>query len=144
MTRRIGIALAAGLVTGFLILGAGGRIAMRVAAYAITASPDMTVNGTLLVLGIGSVWGCVTAPFLVLLERVGPRTRRHAGVILGLVSLLLAVLIFAFVGGFIGGIVAPPMFIALGVLLFTTLFLVNGLVVQALVTRWSPHADLTD
>jgi hypothetical protein len=117
---------------------------MRVAAYAITASPDMTVNGTLLVLGIGSVWGCVTAPFLVLLERVGPRTRRHAGVILGLVSLLLAVLIFAFVGGFIGGIVAPPMFIALGVLLFTTLFLVNGLVVQALVTRWSPHADLTD
>ncbi len=144
MTRRIGVALVVGLVTGFVILGIGGRVAMRVTAYAITASPKMTVSGTLLVLGIGSVWGCVTAPFLILFEGVGPRTRQYAGLILGLVSLLLSVLVFALVGGFVGGIVAPPLFIVLGVALFTTLFLVYGVAVQALVTRWSPPPATSD
>jgi hypothetical protein len=72
--HRVVIAAVAGLVAGTLVLGVGGRLAMRAIAYTEPAPPRFTGLGTLQVLGAGAAWGAVTGPALLVLDglrRVG-------------------------------------------------------------------------
>jgi hypothetical protein len=55
--RTIGRATIAGLVTGALILGLGGRLLMRVVAVAIHGSGGFSVGGSLEVLAAGALFG---------------------------------------------------------------------------------------
>lgn len=134
---RFATALFAGLVSGFLVLGIGGRIAMRLIAYTSTAPLELTLGGILVVLGAGAAWGALTAPLLLLLERLRPRIGWCVGLVFGASVLLLAVVAFVVVQG-TEGIVAPPAFILLSAVLFPALFLGHGLVVQALMVHWRP------
>ena len=54
-------ALAAGAVTGFIILGVGGRIAMRLFALHTGARPGMSLGGTTTVIAMGVVSGVAGA-----------------------------------------------------------------------------------
>ena len=54
-------ALAAGAVTGFIILGVGGRVAMRLFALHTGVRPGITLGGTTTVIVMGVVSGVVGA-----------------------------------------------------------------------------------
>ena len=54
-------ALAAGAVTGFIILGVGGRIAMRLFALHTGARPGLSLGGTTTVIVMGVVSGVAGA-----------------------------------------------------------------------------------
>ena len=54
-------ALAAGAVTGFIVLGVGGRIAMRLFALHTGARPGISLGGTTTVILMGVVSGVVGA-----------------------------------------------------------------------------------
>ncbi len=134
--HRVAIAALAGLVAGTLVLGVGGRLAMRAVAYTEPAPPRFTWLGTLQVLGAGAAWGTVTGPVLLVFD--GLRARRHwaAGPVFGAVVLGLAALVVGAVLGFGGRIVAPPAFIILSAVVFLALFLAHGVMVDLLVSRW--------
>lgn len=135
-TRNIAIATVAGLVVGTLVLGIGGRLAMRAVAFTEPAPPRFTWLGTLQVLAAGAVWGALTGPLLLAFDRIRGRLHWFTGLVFGAMVLGLAVVAVGLVVGFTSQIVAPAMFIVLSVVLFLTLFLAHGLVVDLLVRRW--------
>ena len=55
--------IALGAWLGLWILGAGGRVAMRLVAHALDQSPAWTVGGTLAVVAMGAVAGAAGAAF---------------------------------------------------------------------------------
>jgi hypothetical protein len=127
----------AGLISGFVVLGIGGRIAMRALAYLTPESPRATLYGTLGILLAGAAWGAVTAPGLLLLERVWAAGDRLLSVAFGLGVFLLATSLFVPLSGFDGRIVAPQSFIVASVVVFPALFLAHGVIVVRLRARWS-------
>jgi hypothetical protein len=133
--QRIATAVLAGLVCGFVILGVGGRVAMRVVGLTTPEPARFSLVGTLQVVGLGTVWGGVTAPLFLFLE--SSRRLRGYGVslVFGGMVLGLAVLTLFAVLGPGGSVKAPPAFIILSALLFPILFLVHGVGVAWLVQR---------
>ncbi len=141
--ERISRICLAGLLAGFLVLGVGGRVAMRLAAYTTPEPPELTLAGTLQVILAGTIWGGVTAPLLLSLGGLRSAARWSVGPALGLLTLGLAVLAVASLAGFGGRIVAPPAFIVLSAALFPGLFVLHGIVVDRLATRWQVIDDDT-
>lgn len=132
--RQLVLACIAGLVSGLLILGLGGRTLMRLLAFTTPEDPRFSWAGTLQIIALGGVWGTLTGP-LVLLTR--PRLENwFAGALFGLLVLLPAAVVFAIFSGFTGEIVAPASFLWLGAHTFPTLFMLHGLAVSSLVSRW--------
>lgn len=138
MSRARGAAIAAvaGLLAGALVLGIGGRLAMRVVAHAEPAPPRFTWLGTLQVLAAGTAWGAVTGPVLLAFDGLRAHWRWATGLMFGAVVLGLAALVVGSVVGLGGRIVAPPAFIILSAVVFPILFLAHGVVVDLLVRRW--------
>lgn len=134
--HRVVIAAVAGLVAGTLVLGVGGRLAMRAIAYTEPAPPRFTWLGTLQVLGAGAAWGAVTGPALLVLDGLRARWHWATGLVFGAVVLGLAALFVGSVLGFGGRIVAPPAFIILSAVVFPILFLAHGVMVNLAVRRW--------
>jgi hypothetical protein len=131
--------LAAGLLGGLVVLGVGGRIAMRIVAYTTPEPERFTLTGTLTVLGVGAAWGALTAP-LLLLARPSLRDRQWLGPAFGAVVLGLALVLpgLALLSG--GRLVAPAAFIVASAILFPALFLLHGTLVVWLARRWEPDA----
>jgi len=133
--RQVASTIGAGLASGLLILGVGGRIAMRVVAYTASDPLRFTLGGTLQVVALGAAWGGLTGPILLLLARLPRSRRRWTGPLFGTIVLGLAVLIVGTVLGFEGRIVAPPAFIALSAVLFPLLFVLHGITTAWLTAR---------
>lgn len=128
----------AGLIVGFVVLGLGGRILMRLLAF-ITPEPSrFTLSGTLEIIGAGAAWGGLTAPLLMAMARWQSRFGRALGLLFGLVVMMPALLLFVPLSGFDGRIVAPPLFIVGTVVLFPLLFIVHGLILSAIAQRRFP------
>lgn len=135
-TRRVLIAAMAGLLTGTVILGIGGRLAMRVVSYTDPAPARFTLLGTLGVLVAGAAWGTVTGPVVLLFDKSRASWKWAPGLLFGAVVLGLAALAVGSTVGFGGPIVAPHAFIILSAVMFPLLFLAHGVMVDVLVRRW--------
>ncbi len=134
--RLVAVAAVAGLLAGTLVLGIGGRLAMRAVAYADPAPTRFTWLGALQVLGAGAVWGTVTGPLVLAFDGLRARLGGATGLAFGAVVLGSAVLAVELVAGFGGRIVAPPAFIILSAVVFPILFLAHGVMVDVLVRWW--------
>ncbi len=131
----------AGLASGALVLGLGGRVLMRVLALTTPEPPRFTLEGSLQVLAVGAVWGAVTAPLLLVAEGRFPRLGRSKGPLLGLAVLVLAAAALLLIEG-AGEIVAPRSFIVLSSLLFPALFVVHGVAVEKLWRLWTSRGPV--
>jgi hypothetical protein len=131
--RALRVAALAGLGSGLVVLGAGGRLLMRALTVTLEEGPRFTWTGTLAVLGGGAAWGLLTGPLLVPIRaRVGPG--RSVGTALGLVSCALAGAALATISGV--EVDAPPLFLLLSAVSFPALFVLFGLAVERLAARW--------
>lgn len=132
--RELIILLAAGLLSGLLVLGIGGRMVMRLAAFTTPEAPRFSWPGTLQIAGSGAVWGLVTAPLLLIFRAMG-LSRRVRGALFGLAVLALAIPPFLTFSGFTGTLVAPASFFWLGAIAFPILFALHGIFVEGLTFR---------
>lgn len=137
-SQRLLRLVCAGLLSGLVVLGVGGRLAMRVVAYTGAEPPEFTLSGTGQVLLVAAGWGALTAPLLLPLEPLRRRHVRAIGPVFGLAVMTLAGLTIVLVTD--GRIVAPPAFILSSALLFPLLFVVHGTVVGSLARRWRAWA----
>ncbi len=105
---------------------------MRGLAYLTPEPPRFSALGTLEVIGLGIVWGALTAPMQRLVEGDPPRSPVVVGLAHGAIVFGSALAGFLIITGGVGRIVAPTLFIVLGVVSFPLLFLAHGLVVGAM------------
>jgi len=135
MTARLAAAMLAGLGSGLLVLGVGGRLLMRALTVALAESPRFSWTGTLTVLATGAAWGVITGPLLIPIRAALSRHGPVVGAALGATSFVLAGLVFLAAGG-ASDVVAPPLFLVLSGISFPALFLLYGLATERLVLRW--------
>jgi len=135
--ERLGIAVAAGLVSGLVVLGVGGRVVMRIVAYTTPEPERLTLGGTLGVVALGAAWGAVTAPVMHLLQ--GPAAGDHRWLGPGFGAIVLAPAILVLLLGLVSGarFVAPGEFIVASAVLFPALFLAHGAAAVWLAGRWT-------
>lgn len=134
--NRVAVALAAGLVSGTLVLGLGGRALMRLLAFTTPEAPRFTWLGSVQVLAAGAVWGALTGPLLLLFRSL--KTGRSVqGTLLGLLVLAVALPPFFILSGFRGTLVAPASFLWLSSITFPALFALHGVLARRLYSRWS-------
>lgn len=86
--RRTGIAVLAGAAGG-IVAGLGARLAMRIVADTIGQYPVLTVEGTLLILLIGAIFGVALGAPYGAIQRVLPGRAPAKGLLYGLLLLLL-------------------------------------------------------
>jgi hypothetical protein len=134
-TRTIVAATLAGLVAGLAVLGVGGRIVMRLLTVTLEEPAKFTVLGSLEVIGAGAAWGALTGPILLALDGFRVHVGRGVALLFGIIVLALAFVSLGVVLAF-DGIVAPKAFIVLAAVLFLALFLVHGVAVELMLTRW--------
>lgn len=123
--RRFAIALLAGAGVGLVILGVGGRIAMRIIAIVAGQAPGFSVGGTLDVVLVGGMWGAPGGSIALMLERFVTR-RLLRGVVLGAIGFGVAMLT---VGRALSGPVAGPRVWPIAVTLCAALFLAYGIAI---------------
>src|SRR5690348_13875044 len=92
MVRQLGRAALAGLVVGVIVLGLGGRIAMRFVALLVHQTPHLGVGASLGILLIGGILGMLAgAAYGVILQRRWPARVLTKGFLFG--SVLFGVLV---------------------------------------------------
>jgi hypothetical protein len=120
--RALLLGLGIGAGAGALLLGLGGRLAMRLFAAATGRPGAFSVRGTLTVVFAGAVAGLIGGALFVAVQRRLPGRAPARGLAFGVLCLVLAA----------PGI-RPPRPLTFG--LFTPLFLVYGAAVAALWER---------
>lgn len=78
-----------GIALGLLILGIGGRIAMRVIAHATYAAPSFSFNGTMTVVLMGAVSGAAGGVIYAVLARFLPDRAVIRAALFGVILTLL-------------------------------------------------------
>lgn len=92
MVKQAGRAALAGMVVGVIVLGLGGRVAMRFVALLIHQAPHLGVGATLGILLIGGILGTLSgAAYGVILQRRWPARVTMKGFLFG--SVLFSVLV---------------------------------------------------
>lgn len=130
--RSVAIALLAGAAVGLLILGIGGRIAMRIIARAAGQTPGFSVGGTLAVILSGALWGLSGGPVALGLEQHTRWPRLARGVVLGGIGFAVAMLT---VGRQLDGPVTEPPLWPIAVAMCAALFLGYGILVAIVVGK---------
>ncbi len=127
-------AVLAGTVAGGAVLGVGGRLAMAALPLLTGARPRFSWGGSFEVLLLGTGYGALGGIVLAALRWVPLPLATMRGVALGL--MLLA---FAWASSPVGRATAPtaPVPISMILLISALLFLIYGIVTEALVRRWS-------
>ena len=133
ITKKIIIVMLAGLAAGTVILGIGGRIAMRMVAVAADEKMRFTVGGTLEIILAGAGGGTLGSLLFLFLQRFLPQAGSRRGLKLGAAFLVIAILPLL---PSLGGVVAPLKMIVATIVLFPALFLAYGIAVEAIVVRW--------
>lgn len=139
VARLVGAWLICGLVAG-LLLGIGGRLAMRLIAIVERQPPELSLGGTIGVLITGLIIGLASAALFVPIRAYTPGTGVWKGGLFGLLVMLLLL-----------PILPPPIKdeiasatekgllpVVLGI--FGVLFLLDGMAVQMLEARFLPPA----
>ena len=78
-----------GTVVGLLILGVGGRIAMRVIAHATNATPGFSLGGTMTVVLMGAASGAAGGVIYAVLARFVSDRALIRGAVFGVILTLL-------------------------------------------------------
>ncbi len=130
--KQLGLALLAGTVAGVLVLGVGGRLAMRALAWAAGQPPEFSVAGSLEVLTAGAWRGAVGGVLYFALARI----LRNPGVGRGLaLGIFLYGFTLATLRSEIRGIASALDLVAWSVLLFGAIFLLYGLSLELALGR---------
>jgi len=116
--RALPLALALGTASGALLLGLGGRLAMRLFALATGRPGAFSLRGTLNVVFAGAVAGLIGGALLWAVERWLPRRPLPRGLAFGLLCFAIA-----------SPGIRPPQFLTFG--LFAPFFVGYGLVVAS-------------
>jgi putative exporter of polyketide antibiotics len=74
---------------GVLILGIGGRVAMRAIAHATNVAPGFTLGGTMTVVGLGAVSGLAGGVIYALLAQFLPNRRFVRSILFGVILVLI-------------------------------------------------------
>lgn len=133
ITKKIIIVMLAGLAVGAVILGIGGRIAMRMVALAAGEKLRFSVGGTAEIILAGAGGGTLGGLLFLIVQRFVPQAGSRRGMKLGAALLAIAVVPLLLS---LGGLVAPLQMIVATIVLFPALFLVYGIAVEAIVVRW--------
>ena len=80
---------AVGIALGFVILGIGGRIAMRVIAQETNVAPGFSLGGTMTVVFMGAVSGAAGGAIYAVLARFLPHRVTLRALIFGVILVLL-------------------------------------------------------
>lgn len=138
--KLAGIGLLSGIASGAVVLGVGGRLAMRLVALMASTPTGFTMGGTLEVIGTGTLMGAASGPLYVFLRQVVPSPRLVKGAAFG--ALLFVCLVAlpppaarSAVSG-IGHPLTPILF------LFGALFVGYGLALAAVVERLRPDVRI--
>ena len=92
MVKQLGRAALAGMVVGVIVLGVGGRLAMRFVALLIHQAPHLGVGASLGILLIGGILGTIAgAAYGGILQRRWPARVTAKGFLFG--SVLFSVLV---------------------------------------------------
>jgi putative exporter of polyketide antibiotics len=78
-----------GTGVGVLILGVGGRVAMRAIAHATNVAPGFTLGGTMTVVGLGALSGLGGGLIYTVLARFLPNRRLVRSLLFGVVLVLI-------------------------------------------------------
>ena len=79
----------AGIAIGLLVLGIGGRVAMRVIAHATNVAPAFTTSGTMAVVGLGAVSGLAGGLIYAVLARFLPNRAVVRSLLYGTILVLI-------------------------------------------------------
>lgn len=126
------VATLAGLAAGTVVLGIGGRVAMRIIALATGQVPGFSLGGTLEVLVAGAWRGTIGGLVYLVLGRFVPAKGPWKGLALGI---LLFLIVVATLRPSIRQQVATLGVVPLAVGLFGLLFIVYGIAVDFSVGR---------
>lgn len=139
VARHVGAWLICGLVAG-LVLGIGGRLAMRLMAAVERQTTELSLEGTIIVLINGLIIGLASAALFVPIQAYTPGTGVWKGGLFGmLVMLLLLPILPPPVKDEIASATASGLLpVMLGI--FGVLFILDGVAVQVLEARFLPHA----
>ena len=91
--KKSAIGLGCGLIFGFLILGIGGRLLMRLIAMLAHVKPDLSFGGTLEVIAFGLLVGLPSGLIFVWIGRFIPGGHLLKGSIYGVLVFLVIVLL---------------------------------------------------
>jgi hypothetical protein len=122
--RTLPLALGIGTGSGALLLGVGGRFAMRLIALAGGRPGSFSLRGTLTVVLAGAVAGLVGGVLFWAVQRYLPGHTLSRGAVFGILCLAIAA----------PGI-RPPRALAFGA--FAPFFLAYGVLVASAWARWS-------
>lgn len=132
--KNIAIVLLIGTAAGIVVLGIGGRIAMRIIALATDQVPEFDLVGSLEVLAAGAWRGALGGLFYLALTRFLPAKGLWKGLALGpLLFLFSAVTLRPGLRGLPVALGVVPLTIAL----FGSVFIVYGIAVDFAVARWA-------
>lgn len=134
-----GWSVLAGVAAG-VIWGAGARIAMRLVALAERNTTEFSLDGTLLILVTGAIFGVPLGLLFALVRRWLPGSGIGKGLAFGLILAAILLIPLASLGASdldSNPIEAP---VLLGVGLFGALFALHGAVMEAVIERRRPVA----
>lgn len=127
------LALAAGAITGALVLGVGGRLLMAALVLAAGGRPGFSFGGSIEVVMVGTAYGAVGGLLLLPLRQAVGGNRRLAGPLLGLVLFGLGWLTSRVGRAAAAG---PGGRLAIVIGLAALAFVAYGLTTNALLARW--------
>ncbi len=135
--RRLVPALLGGLVSGALVLGAGGRFAMAALVWGRGLTPSFSWSGSLEVVALGTAYGLAGGFLLAGLRRRWSVASRPARAVRG-VAAGAALCAVAWLTSPVGRSTArsAPEALALLVLSSLVLFTLYGVLADALASRW--------
>lgn len=125
--REIAVALVVGLAAGIVVLGVGGRLVMRVLAWAAGLRPEFSLGGSLEVLAAGAWRGALGGLLHVPVRRFVPERSYARGLVLGVMLFLFSIVTLP---GSLRALASELGAVLLALGLFGVLFLVFGIAVE--------------
>lgn len=131
--RDVVAALAVGLGAGIVVLGVGGRIAMRAIAWGAGIPPGFSFGGSLEVLAAGGWRGLAGGLVFAALLRFGPPNATVRAILLGALLFALSVLTLT---ASLRSLASELGVVPLALALFGGLFALYAATVELVTRRW--------
>lgn len=135
--KRLLIGACAGLVSGTIILGIGGRLAMRLIAIVGGLPGGFSWGGSLEVVALGLLIGLLSGAIFGMIDKLGFQKKAYSGLLYG--TLVFGSIIILPIEGK-GAAAGFPQLLLIIYLIFGILFLLYGWALAILFDRWNPSA----